>query len=79
MNKTSIIKYTALFYFIDKNLDNIRFVNVHSIPAVSHLPTPKQNVEDALDKPTLVRKNQGNSSINFNLTNVKVLLQILKQ
>ena len=40
-NYASIIRNTTHVDFKDKNLDNVRFVNVHSMPAVREHLTPK--------------------------------------
>ena len=51
---------------LKKNLDNLRFVKVNSLPAINQYLTPKQYVDDAIDEPTLVRNNQDNDFTKFN-------------
>ena len=46
-NNPIIIKDTANVNFKDKNLDNVRFVKVKSLPAVREHLTPKFKVEEA--------------------------------
>ena len=46
-NDPSIIKNTAYVNFTDKNLDNVRFVKINSLPAVREHLTPKFFVEQA--------------------------------
>ena len=52
-NDPSLIKDTAHDDSIDKNLDNMRFVN--SLPAVREHLTPNLYVKNATDEPTLVQ------------------------
>ena len=49
-NDPSIIKNTAHVDFNDKNLDNVRFVKVNSMPAVGEHLTAKYYVDNALSK-----------------------------
>ena len=56
----SIIKNSAHVDFNDKNLDNVRFVKINSLPAVGENLAAKYCVNQAIyksvDEPTLVRK-----------------------
>ena len=70
LNHTSIIRNTAHVDFNDENLDNVRFVKVNSLPAVSQHLTPKHYVDDAIDEISLVRNNQDNNFNLFNFTNI---------
>ena len=58
-NHPSIIKNTAHVDFIDKNLDNVRFVKVNSMPAVGEHLTAKYYVDIAIsnsvDESSLLR------------------------
>ena len=58
-NDPSIIKNTAHIDFNDKNLDNVRFVKVNSMPAVGEHLTAKYYVDTAIsnsvDESTLLR------------------------
>ena len=47
LNDPSITKSTAHVEFNDKNLNNVRFVKVNSIPAVREHLTPKIHVDQA--------------------------------
>ena len=49
-NNPSIIKNTAHVDFNDKNLDNVRFVKVNSMPAVGQHLTAKYYVDNAISK-----------------------------
>ena len=49
-NDPSIIKNTAHVDFNDKNLDNVRFVKVNSMPAVGEHLTAKYYVDNAISK-----------------------------
>ena len=73
-NDPSVIKNNAHVDFIDKNLDNVRFVKVNSMSAVGDYLTGKYYVDNAIsnsvDEPTLVRNNQDNNFNNLNLTNI---------
>ena len=70
----SIIKNTAHVDFNDKNLDNVRFVKVNSMPAVGEHLTAKYYVDkaisDSIDESSLVRNNKDNDFGNYNLTNI---------
>ena len=50
-------------------MDNVSINKVNSLPAIIQHLTPKQNVDDATDEPTLVEKNQDNDFSSSNLTN----------
>ena len=65
------MKKTAHVDFNDGNLDNVRFVKVNSLPAVSQHITPMQYVYDSLDETSLVKNNQIFEFHNNNLTNIK--------
>ena len=49
-NDPSIIRNTAHVDFNDKNLDNVRFVKVKSLPAVREHLTPKFYINEAFTK-----------------------------
>ena len=48
LNDPSIIENTAHVDFNDKNLDNVRFVKVNSMPAVREHLTPRHYVDQAI-------------------------------
>ena len=58
-NDPSIIKNTDHVVFNDKNLDNVRFIKINSIPAVGEHLTAKYYVDKAIsnakDEPSLLR------------------------
>ena len=58
-NDPRFIRNNAHVDFNDKNLDNVRFVKVNSLPAVSEHLTPKLYVDDAIrnsiDESSLLR------------------------
>ena len=56
--------------FNDTKLENINFVKVNYQPAVNEYLTPKIYVDNAIDEPSIVRKNQDNCFGNYNLTNL---------
>ena len=56
--------------FNDVQLENIKFVKVNYQPAVNEHLTPKIDVDDKVDEPTLIRNNQNNDFGNYNLTNI---------
>ena len=65
----SIIRNNTHLDFSNKNLDNVRFVKVHSMPAVpEHLTAKKyvdQTIANSLDEPTLARNGEDNIFNNF--------------
>ena len=73
-NDPSIIKNTAHVDFNDKNLDNVRFVKVNSMPAVGEHLTAKYYVDNeisiAVDESSFVRNNKDNDFSSYNLTNI---------
>ena len=81
MNDPSIIKNTAHVDLNDKNLDNVRFVKVNSLPAVRE----NQTISYWLDELSLLRldpyeklKLDEQDSIfrNSNLTSTKAIIEI---
>ena len=64
------MKNTAHVDFKDKNLDNIRFPKVNSLPAVSQHLTPKQYVVGAINEISLVRNDPDDNFTNFSLTHL---------
>ena len=69
-NDPSILKNNAHIGLNDRNITNIRFLQVNQMPQiVSHL-TAKLYVDNAIDESSLVRNNQDNDFNNNNLTNL---------
>ena len=85
-NDPSIIKNTAHVDFNDKNLDNVRFVKVNSMPAVGEHLTAKYYVDNAIskaiDESSLLRLDpdekleQDSIILNSTLTSPKTILEI---
>ena len=85
-NDPSIIKNTAHVDFNDKNLDNVRFVKVNSMPAVGEHLTAKYYVDNAIskaiDESSLLRLDtdekltQDTIVLNSTLTSSKTILEI---
>ena len=85
-NDPSIIKNTAHVDFNDKNLDNVRFVEVNSMPAVGEHLTAKYYVDEAIsdniDESSLLRLDidekltQDTIILNSTLTTPKTILEI---
>ena len=73
-NDPSIVKNTAQVDFHVRNLDNIRFVEINSMPALGEPLTAKfyvdQVVSNRVEEPTLVRIKQDKNFNNPNLTNI---------
>ena len=73
-NDPPMIKNTAHVDFIDKNLDNVRFVKVSSSPAVAEHLTAKyyvdQAVSNSVHETTLIRNNEDSNFDKFGLTNI---------
>ena len=85
-NDPSIIKNTSHVDFNDKNLDNVRFVKVNSMPAVGEHLTAKYYVDkaisDGLDEQSLLRLNidekltQDTIILNSTLTAPKKIIEL---
>ena len=82
----SLIKNTAHVDFIDKNLDNVRFVKVNSMPAVGEHLTAKYYVDNAIsnaiDESSLLRLDpdeklkQDSVVLNSTLTSPKTIIEL---
>ena len=85
-NDSSIIKNTAHVDFNDKNLDNVRFVKVNSMPAVGEHLTAKyyvdKTISDRVNEQSLLRLDpdekleQGSIILNSALTTPKTILEL---
>ena len=85
-NDPSIIKNTAHVDFNDKNLDNVRFVKVNSMPAVGEHLTAKYYVDNAIskaiDESSLLRLDtdekltQDTIILNSTLTSPKTIVEL---
>ena len=53
----------------DKNLDNFRFVEINSLPAVREHFTPKIYIDQSIDEPTLVLKISSLFNISYRTLN----------
>ena len=68
-NDPSIIKNTEHIDLNDRNITNVRFIQVNQLPQIDSHLTAKLYVDNAIDGTSLLRKNQGNDFNNINLTN----------
>ena len=85
-NDPSIIKNTAHVDFNDKNLDNVRFVKVNSMPAVGEHLTAKYYVDNAIsdrvNEQSLLRLDPGEKLtqdsiiLNSTLTSPKTIVEL---
>ena len=69
-NDPSVLKNTAHIDLNDRNITNVRFLQVNQWPQIDSHLTPKLYVDNALDESSLVRNNQDNDFNNNNLTNI---------
>ena len=69
-NDPSILKNTLHIDLNEKNITNIRFLQVIHWPQIDSHLTPKLYVDISLDEPSLVKNNQDNDFGNYNLTNI---------
>ena len=53
-----------------RNITNARFNQVNQLQQIEYHSTAKQNVDNSINEPSLVRNNQDNNFNNFNLTNI---------
>ena len=68
-NDASIRKNNAHIDLNDRNITNVRFLQVNQWPQIDSHLTPRLSVDSAIDEPSLVRNNQDNDFNNYNLTN----------
>ena len=68
-NGHSIVKNNAHIDLNDRNITNIRFLQVNQMPQIDSHLTPRLYVDNAIDEISLVRNNQDNDFGNYNLTN----------
>ena len=54
----------------DRKITNASFIQVNQLPQIDSHSTAMLYVDNSLDEPSLVRKNQNNDSNNFNPTNI---------
>ena len=89
LNDPSLIRKSAHVDFNDKNLDNVRFVKVNSLPAVREHLTPKLYVDEAIshsvDESSLIRLDPDEKSeldekdsiiLNSTLISPKTIIEI---
>ena len=69
-NDPSILKNTEHFDLNDRNITNVRFLQVNQWPQIDSHLTPKLYVDTEIDQSSLVRNNQDNDFNNKNLTNI---------
>ena len=68
-NDPSILKNTEHIDLNDRNITNVRFLQVNQWAQIDSHLTPKLYVDTEIDQSSLVRKNQDNDFNNNNLTN----------
>ena len=69
-NDPSILKNTEHIDLNDRNITNVRFLQVNQWPQIDSHLTPKLYVDNEIDQSSLVRNNQDNDFNNNNLTNI---------
>ena len=70
INDPSIIRNTPHIDLNDRNITNIRFLQVSQLPQIDSHLIAKLCVDNAIDEPSSVRNNQDNDFGNYNLTNI---------
>ena len=70
-NDPSILRNNAHIDLNDRNITNIRFLQVSQLPQVDSHLTAKLYVDNSIDESSLVRNNKDNDFGNYNLTNIK--------
>ena len=73
-NDTSILKNTEHIDLNDRNITNVRFLQVNQWPQIDSHLTPKLYVDTEIDQSSLVRNNQDNDFNNNNLTNINSII-----
>ena len=69
-NDASILKNTAHIDMNDRNITNIRFLQVNQLPQIDSHLTAKIYVDNSIDETSLVRNFEDNDFGNYNLTNI---------
>ena len=69
-NDPSILKNTKHIDLNDRNITNVRFLQVNQWPQIDSHLTPKLYVDTEIDQSSLVRNNKDNDFNNNNLTNI---------
>ena len=69
-NDPSILKNTEHIDLNDRNITNVRFLQVNQWPQIDSHLKPKLYVDTEIDQSSLVRNNQDNDFNNKNLTNI---------
>ena len=70
-NDPTIIKNSAHIDLNDRNITNVRFLQVNQMPQIDSHLTPRLYVDNAVDEISLVRNNRDNDFGNYNLTKIK--------
>ena len=70
INDPSIVKNTEHIDLNDRNITNVRFLQVNQWPQIDSHLTPKLYVDTEIDQSSLVRNNQDNDFNNNNLINI---------
>ena len=69
-NDPSIVKNTEHIDLNDRNITNVKFLQVNQWPQIDSHLTPKLYVDSEIDQSSLVRNNHDNDFNNNNLTNI---------
>ena len=69
-NDPSILKNTEHIDLNDRNITNVRFLQVNQWPQIDSHLTAKLYVDTEIDQVSLVRNNTDNDFGNYNLTNI---------
>ena len=69
-NDPSILKNTEHIDLNDRDITNVRFLQMNQWPQIDSHLTPKLYVDTEIDESSLVRNNQDNDFNNNNLTNI---------
>ena len=69
-NDPNILKNTEHIDLNDRNITNVRFLQVNQWPQIDSHLAPKLYVDTEIDQSSLIRKNQNNDFNNNNLTNI---------
>ena len=65
-----MIKNTPLIGLNDRNITNARFIQINQWPQIDSHLTAMLDVDNSIDKSSLVRIEKDNDFENFNLTNI---------
>ena len=64
-NSPSIIWNTVYFKFIDKTIDNVRFIKPNGLTAIGEHPAAKYIIDQSNNEPSLIRNIKIMTSVTF--------------